>query len=260
VGADLFAKHIASKADGSWSQLQLQQAHEEIVAKAAGDDSFRKEWNRPSRDFSWLDHWNKEIEPARLLGKHWQLPEDRRWSFPIGKPAIDANLSHPLKETLSFEFTIAFEDVTRGRRADLAGHQDALRSEKLFTVGHVSSFAELYRDPETKEIHEVVGTEMRLVEEGYGNWTRGIREALAGKSISNRSSNYGVGSILCVYAYGISGSPVFEAPAEDFNRIIEDVDAAGLQNAFDRTVVFGWHSGWMREVKFTSNGLRATEV
>ena len=163
-----------------------------------------------------------------------------------GTPAIDVEV-RSATSVEAIEVTLAYparHELWNSDGSTSPGAQEALRAELLNRDGWVSATDPLVRNRKTRLVEYEHEHMARPVEDSIPEWANGLAFALNKK---RRVAEYGAGSTLAVYGYGLSGD--FEPPRRQihFETILSAIPPMSFDNGFDRTFVFGWHEGWCRE-------------
>lgn len=239
----MLASEAIAKDRGTWRTIdELEHAFNELRDLSASDDLLRHSWRLPKGDCSWLKVWCEEWEPALILCRHMQCTElHRLMMLAHGVSAVDLLLRYPDGKIEHLELTTAYRDDGRSD----AGYQEALRAEMLNQGDSVSEWTLLRRNPETRRVEEAEESMPVPVERVLEDWVRGLTRALENKKKSDRPS-YGEGSSLIVYCYGISGDFGLRRNRWNIDDVVERISTDAFRNRFDKTVLVGWHDGWMR--------------
>lgn len=217
----------------------LEEADQEIRARAIEDEAFKHAWwLHDSSKYAWMKAWKEELFPALVLCR--QLDAVAETEFRLSRPyapCSDLTLARRgVEET--FEVSMAFKSPASGINP---GYQEALRWEKLCVDGSVSATSLLRRDQRTGAVEYAEDDIARSISEDVQSWAEGLEWTLRKK----QRPGYGSGKSLLVYGDGMSGDfeyPRREAKIED---IVAHIPADARTNEFDRTIIVGWHPGWI---------------
>lgn len=227
---------------------EIASAREELDELCRADDSLRHARRLPKGpESAWLKVWEEEIVPAYIFCGHRGLSDSLISLAPPSTPAIDVLVKTGPAITC-LEITIAYPAHHRDwdvEGSTSPGAQEALRSEMLNTIGWVSAKTALARNPRTKSVEYADEDFAGTVEESLIDWARGMAFALKKKQ---RGRDYGRGSTLIAYGYGLSGDFEYPRKLATLDQVLALIDADCLQNDFDQTFVFSWHNGWCREI------------
>lgn len=243
----LLAQRIASQREQWVTVGDLEEAHHELVTRSRDDEEIRWAWLRPRRHTIWAKCWAEELEPALLLARHRSLPASACMMLaPEATEACDVVLEHSADKHERLEITMAYASAGG---LD-GGAQEALRTEMLQQEGWVCDSTPLQRNAKTRRVEYAEEMIAKPVEQTFENWRRGLERALENKKPTVGRPLYGSGSTLVVYGYGLSGD--FEMRWKEqrsIDSVLNAVPRDSFRNNFERTIVMGWHAGWIREFR-----------
>lgn len=230
---------------GPWRTVkELCLAANELRELSKKNVELRRNWRRPQGQYSWLKAWSEECEPAWFYARHLHLADECRMRFSAhGVSGYDAEVELPNGGFERIEITIAYRDCGHGN----AGYQEALQAEMLNQGDFFSATTPLRRNLQTGRVEKAARDSYTLTECILSDWSRGISSVLENKKKPNLLG-YGQGSTLLVYGYGLSGDLELRPQLGGIEPVLFEIPKDAFKNGFDRTVVMGWHPGYIRDV------------
>lgn len=200
------------------------------------------------RTFAWSKVWHEELLPLMLYARHLQLSPDSEVILSAsGARGVDGWIRSERGQQ-AYEITVTYPAWHLHATPDgptSPGAQNAYRMQKLNDDGWVDGTAALRRNRRTRSIEIDGQDDMYEESELVAAWARGLNFVLAKKQ---RPNGYGRGAHLLVYGEGLSGD-FHDDKAEKFKAVLNAIDRGLLRNGFERTILMGWHTGWISETE-----------